>query len=305
MNVSDLTLLELRQRLTTVGLCFGCGPFRIRLRTPVAPIAELLHDLYAHYPVYSELGIDDYRVKLDWASWSRRWIRPIVRFTADGPAPFTDVPVLRALPTLEWGTNWCIATRAHHFLMLHAAVVERNGCGLILPALPGHGKSTLCAALTHSNWRLFSDEFGLVRPEDAMLIPLPRLISLKNQSIDVIRAFAPSAHLSPSFYGTHKGTVAHVRPPLNSIVRMNEPVKPSLIIFPRWQSGALLNLESIPKDRAFMLLATNAFNYEVLGELAFNAVAKIVQNCDSYSLVYSDLTQAVQAIDELAHNAHD
>ncbi|MBK1693740.1 HprK-related kinase A [Chromatium weissei] len=305
MNVSDLTLIELRQRLATTGLCFGCGLFRIRLHTPVASIATLLHDLYAHYPVYSEQGIDDYRIKLDWTSWSRRWIRPIVRFTADSPAPFTDIPIARALPTLEWGTNWCIATRAHHLLMLHAAVVERHGRGLILPALPGYGKSTLCAALTHSHWRLFSDEFGLVNPEDSMLIPIPRLISLKNQSIDVIRAFAPSAHLGPSFHGTHKGTVAHVRPPFNSIARMNEPAKPYWIIFPRWQANAPLTLEPIPKDRAFMLLATNAFNYEVLGELAFGAVSTIVKNCDSYSLVYSDLQQAVRTIDELVCSAHD
>ena len=72
MNVSDLTLLELRQRLATAGLCFGCGSFRIRLRTPVASLTPLLHDLYAHYPVYSEPGIDDYRVKFCLLYTSRR-----------------------------------------------------------------------------------------------------------------------------------------------------------------------------------------------------------------------------------------
>ncbi len=305
MKVSDLALTDLRQRLASDGLCFGCGSFRIRLRTPVAPLIPLLHHLYAHYPVYSDSGIDDYRIRLDWASPLRRWIRPVVRFTADDPAPFTDVPVTRALPTLEWGTNWCIATRAHHLLMLHAAVVERNGRALILPASPGHGKSTLCTALAHSGWRLFSDEFGLVRPEDGLLIPIPRLISLKNQSIEVIRTFAPDTCLGPSYHGTHKGTVAHVRPPLESVERSAELARPGWIVFPRWSAGASLTLEPLPKDRAFMMVATNAFNYEVLGELAFNAVAQMVRTCDSYALVYSDLRQAIDALDELARTPHD
>lgn len=304
MNVGDLALADLRQRLTSNGLCFGCGPFRIRLRTSIAQFAALLHGLYAHYPVYSDPGIDDYRIKLDWASLPRRWIRPVVRFTADGPAPFTDVPVARALPTLEWGTNWCIATRAHHLLMLHAAVVERDGLAIILPASPGDGKSTLCAALAHSGWRLFSDEFGLVRPEDGLLLPLPRPISLKNQSIEVIRAFVPDAYFGPSYHGTHKGTVAHVRPPAESVARSAEPSRPGWIVFPRWSAGAPLTLEPIAKDQAFMKVATNAFNYEVLGELAFNAVARMVRTCDSYALTYSNLTDAIGALNALTRGDH-
>ena len=146
MKVSRLLITDLNQCLSSSGLNFECGPFKIRLHTSISQLASLVYTLYAHYPVYSGPEIDDYRIKLDWAYWPRRWIRPVVRFTADGPAPFTDVPVDRALATLEWGTNWCIATRAHHLLMLHAAVVERHGRALILPANPGHGKSTLCAA---------------------------------------------------------------------------------------------------------------------------------------------------------------
>ena len=304
MKVSDLSLTDLQLRLVNDGLRFSCGPFHLRLRAPVALLAPLLHGLYAHYPVHSDPGIDDYRIKLDWASLPRRWIRPVVRFTADGPAPFTDIPVSRALPTLEWGTNWCIATRAHHLLMLHAAVVERNGRAIILPASPGHGKSTLCTALVHSGWRLFSDEFGLVRPEDGLLIPIPRLISLKNQSIEVIRSFAPDACLGPSYHGTHKGTVAHVRPPAESVARSDEPARPGWIIFPRWSAGAPLTLEPMAKDQAFMKVATNAFNYDVLGELAFTAVARMVRTCDSYALVYSDLTEAIGALDTLTRGPH-
>ncbi len=299
MMISELTATELQARLTGGGLCFGCGPFRLRLNSSLQSLLTVLHELYAHYPIYDHSGVDDYRMTLDWASPLRRWLRPVVRFSADGPAPFTDVPITRAFPTLEWGMNWCIAIRAHHVLMLHAAVVERHGRVLVLPAAPGSGKSTLCAALSHSGWRLFSDEFGLIRPEDNAFVPIPRLISLKNQSIAVIRQFSPTAYFGATYHGTHKGSVAHIRPPQASVTRMTELAPAGWVVFPRWQAGAALTLQPIAKERAFMMIASNAFNYEVLGEQAFKTVAHLVNNCKIYTLVYSDLTQAIRILDEL------
>ena len=40
-------------------------------------------------------------------------------------------------------------------------------------------------------YRLLSDEFGAVRLRDVRLLPLVRPISLKNESIDVMKRFAP------------------------------------------------------------------------------------------------------------------
>jgi hypothetical protein len=47
-------------------------------------------------------------------------------------------------------------------------------------------------------------------------------------------------------------------------------------------------------------LATNAFNYEVLGEAAFRAVQRLINEAACYSLVYSDLADVVECLDELA-----
>ncbi|MBK9234594.1 MAG: hypothetical protein IPO19_00450 [Rhodoferax sp.] len=35
---------------------------------------------------------------------------------------------------------------------------------LVMPAIPGSGKSTLTAGLSLSGWRLLSDEFGALDP---------------------------------------------------------------------------------------------------------------------------------------------
>ena len=123
---------------------------------------------------------------------------------------------------------------------------------------------------------------------------------LKNESIAVIRAFAPEAFLGPEIAGTRKGTIAHVRPPLPSIERAAELATARWIVFPRWEAGATMSLRELVPAEAFMRLATNAFNYELLGETAFVAVRDLVQMSRCYRLVYSDLEEAVSCLNEMA-----
>ncbi len=290
---------ELESRLAGKGLTVQLGPFNIRIQTDVAPFPLLIHQLYQSYRLTPTDEIGDFNVRIARPKSLRRWFRQQIFFSVDGRSPFAPYSIEHSFPALEWGINWCIATRAHHLLMLHSAVVERNGNAILFPAWPGHGKSTLCTALVFSGWRLLSDEFGLVRPEDGLLLPIPRLIPLKNESIDVIKNFRPEAVIGPSFLKTRKGTVAHVIPPEDSILRSQEPAKPRWLIFPRWVAGAPLSLEPIPKSQAFLMVATNAFNYEVLDQTAFRLVTDMVKACDCHSLVYSDLSEAVAAIDAL------
>jgi hypothetical protein len=48
-----------------------------------------------------------------------------------------------------------------------------------------------------------------------------------------------------------------------------------------------------------MALASNAFNYDLLGEQGFCTAREIVNRCDALSLVYSDLGEAIALLDEL------
>ncbi len=188
--------------------------------------------------------------------------------------------------------------RSHHLLMLHAAVLEKDGRALVMPGMPGSGKSTLCAALAHSGWRLLSDEFGLVHHGSSCFVPVPRPMALKNEAIAAFRSFVPDAVVGPSIPRTRKGTVAHVQPPMDSVRRQSELAPAKWIVFPRWQAGAQLEFGRLPKAQSFMALATNAFNYELLGEAGFCTVREIVNVCDAYSLVYSDLGEAIAWLDD-------
>jgi HprK-related kinase A len=282
------------------GLPLLMGPFAVRLRTRLTALARQLHSLYRDFPTAEPEALTDFHLALESPRGLRRWVCPQVLFKIDGLGLFEPFPKDTALPLFEWGLNWCIGKRSHQYLMLHAAVVERNGRAMVFPALPGSGKSTLCAALIHRGWRHLSDEFGLVEPETLNLVPCPRPIALKNASIEVIRRFEPEAGFGPLFPKTRKGTVAHLRPPAPSVRRMHETARPGWIVFPRFAAGSGLVLKPLAGTHAFLRLANNAFNYEIMGSDGFAAVANLIRLCPAYELKYGDLDEAVAKLDTLA-----
>jgi HprK-related kinase A len=128
-----------------------------------------------------------------------------------------------------------------------------------------------------------------------MLKPL----ALKNESIDVIRAFGRDAVIGPSFPGTRKGTVAHLAPDESSVDARHVPARPALIVFPQYTRGAELVVHPVPKSRAFARLAANSFNYELIGPDGFEAVGDLIEACECYRLQYSRLDEAIETMDEL------
>ena len=300
-TVRDLTQIEFRDRLACPGLGIRIGPFATHIRAAATELDQPLYELYKDYCLLPDETIYSFHVRLQEFRKFPRYKR-VVRFSVDGRTPHEDMPAYQALPVLEWGINLVMALRSHCYLMLHSAVLARNGGALLLPASPGHGKTTLCAALAHRRWRLLSDEFGLVRPGTSDLIPVPRPMALKNESIDVIRSFAADAVLGPSIPNTRKGTVAHLKPTASSVSNASESASASWIVFPRWISDAALTLEEMSKAEGFMMLATNAFNYELLGEAAFRTVKNLISGARCYRLIYSDLEEAVAELDDLTQN---
>lgn len=219
-----------------------------------------------------------------------------MNFSFDGHQPFKPLPQDQAFAMFEWGLNWVVANHAHQFAIIHAAVVEYGGRGFIFPGTPGSGKSTLCAALACRGWRVLSDEMALISLQDGCLWPAPRPISLKNASIDVIRRLAPEVVIGAVAHDTAKGSVAHMRLPLASIVAGRLPVRPHAVVFPTYRAGAATDFEPLGKGLALMRLAENCFNYGLLGAAGFTALADTVDISQCAALSYSDLDEAIAAL---------
>lgn len=298
--LSDLSLAELRRQLRGPGLLIRTGPFNFRILSPIDSVARGLQLLYADYPLADASEFFDFTVSLLPSGGLRRWWRPQVRFVYDGQSPFALLPIDHAFPLLEWAMNWCISTQAHHYLTLHAAVIERHGCAVIMPAPPGSGKSTLCAGLVNRGWRLLSDELTLVSLSDALITPLGRPVSLKNQSLEVIRQFAPGVVMNQVTHDTSKGSVSHMKVPAEHVLRLQEKARPRWVIFPKYVPGAHPELTPRSKANSMLELGRNSFNYTVLGLTGFELLSEIITSSDCYDFTYSQLEDAVAVFDQLA-----
>lgn len=289
---------ELSSLLRGPGLDLNVGAALIRVRSDLPSLAPQLKAAYAQFPLSCGAGWVD--LHLEVASRRRwyRWWKPQVDLWWEGRRLFEPFSADAPLPLLEWGMNWLIATIRNDMLLLHAAVVERDGIAMVMPALPGSGKSTLSAALSVSGWRLMSDEFGVLDLGDRRFRAMLKPAALKNQSIDVIRRFAPDrARFGPSFPGTRKGTVAHLAAPAEAVDRVGETAATGCVLLPSWREGSATTIEPVDAQVAFAQLAFNAFNYGVAGIDGFEAIVDISARCPTWQLVYSDLDDAVRLLD--------
>jgi len=295
----DLSVADLRAALQDTGIFYRTGPFSIHLQSPLAELPPVLHRLYGEYPLLDSTEFADFHVRLASPRGLRGLWRPQVHFLIDDTSHFAPFPRRIFLALLEWGLNWCVFNRAHQYLMIHAGVVEKNGHTVILPARPGSGKSTLCAALAYRGWRLLSDEFALIRPRDLMVVPFPRLIPLKNESIPIIRQRVPAEVMGPTFTGTRKGTVVHLCPPVDSIQRADEVARPGQIVFPSYAAGQPSRFEPLSKTQTFLRLTGNSFNYEQIGLKGFETMSALVERCAGAEFNYDSLDQAIEVLENL------
>lgn len=298
MIVADLSPVELEQVLQR-GLPLRTGPVVCRISSTLPRVRNGIALLYAQHVVESD-GFADFHVRVALPLGMRRWFRPHAYFYIDGSSPFNPLPADQAFPLLEWGLNWCVTAHCVKYLALHAAVVERNGRALILPAPPGSGKSTLCAGLINRGWRLLSDELALIDPASVMLTPNPRPVSLKNASIDIIRSFAPDAVFSRAVHETVKGRVAHMRPLAEAVDRSNEPARPGWVVLPQYVAGQAARLEPMPKAEMLLRMAENSFNYATHGQRGFEVLAGVVDQSDCYRFSYGSLDEATELFAHLA-----
>ena len=299
MRVADIPRPELSSLLSTTGLRLRTGPLVTCVRSPLSAVREGIALLYAQHWVEPKATFADFHISVERPRNLRRWVNPQVVFRFDGRTEFTPLPGDQGFPMLEWGMNWCVSGLAHQFLTMHAAVLERGGRALILPAPSGSGKSTLCAGLAFRGWRLLSDELTLLDPRSGEVVPLVRPVSLKNASIEVLQRFAPEAVFGPIVHETTKGSVGHFRPPDDAVLRAHERALPGWVVLPKYETGAATRLQRLSRGRAMVRLVESSFNYSIHGRQGFELLADVVERCDCYEFTYSRLTEAVELFDRI------
>ena len=279
---------NLLQQLPTSGVQVNIGPFLIHVTSELPRVHQYLDTLYADFPM-SGADSGHFDIRLRSTRGLRHWIRPQANLIVNGERPFLPLPADLAGALFEWTINYCVGRDAHRFVAMHAAVVERGGRAALISGESGAGKSTLCAALVLDGWRLLSDEFALLDPDTGTLSPLPRPVSLKNASIDVIKTRGRNLVFGPEGIDIENARYVHMKPPATSVARASETAAPGIVIFPRWRPGVATSLTRVRKADVLLRLADQSFNYNYLGVRGFEAIVGLARRVEGYELEYSDL----------------
>lgn len=273
-------------------LSLKVGPVGFRVgsdwRAPIAQLAAL-------YEGYPSVDVPDFTVRLEALRPWRRWIRPSVAIHGDYRLPeAAPLPLAQGLLAAELGMNLQMALGYRRHLLLHAAVVERDGRAVVMSGVSGAGKSTLALMLGQGGWRFLGDEFALVDCASGGVVPFPRAVSLKNGSIAVA---AEGARLGPMLRGTPKGVIRHVAPPGDAVARMDEGASPVLLVFPRF--GFAAAVRGLDAAETFVRLTQASTNYAMLGEAGFRALTRLVEGVPAVAIDYPDGAAGVAQVEAL------
>ncbi len=299
LTLADLDDREFGRRVAGSGLYLRMNPFVARITTDLGPLKRNLRWLYADYDVTNELEAADMVVRVDNPRMMRRLFGRQALAHVDAPSPFTPLPLRQAPLMLEMALNWCVAMRIFAYLTFHAAVVERGGRALLIPGASGQGKTTLSASLMLSDWRLFSDEFALFDMDRGQLVPYPRPLSIKNESLEVLKSFSDQARFTPPMLETPKGTLSYLRPSAESVRRSAEPAELAWIVFPEFAPEQEPAIVPLAKSKTLFGLTRSSVNYDKFAERSFHLIADLVDSVPAYSMRYPDLETARRLIEEV------
>ncbi|WP_138380220.1 HprK-related kinase A [Luteithermobacter gelatinilyticus] len=301
MTVGQIPRKHAHKLLSTDGLVVNVGHFAVNVRIGFARVREEFLSLYRDYPVSdADRTILNSHLHVFGRTFYRRWIKPQAYVETLMNDHFIPLPARLGAVAAEMGLNWQIAVGCRHYLLFHAGVVSRDNKAVIMPAMSGSGKSTLSAGLAYAGWRLFSDEFGMADLQTAELVPYPRPISLKNEAIPVMKAWVGEAErFSPEYEGTPKGTICYLRPPSDSLRHMMQPAPVKAVIFPVFDPSAKPEIRTMNRPMAFFKLVLSSANYADIGEKAFRAIGRIVDQSIVREIVYPTLKDGVDLVNRI------
>jgi hypothetical protein len=182
--------------------------------------------------------------------------------------------------------------RMEDHIVIHAGSVAWSDAGILLPAPPDSGKSTLTVGLTCAGFSFFTDEAAPINLRSGYLHPFPRPAAMDPDAIDIIPGL--SDRLPPGYHERMRYRV-HVTPE-DMRGEVGRPCPIRLVIAPTYRGGEPTKLIPMTKAEAAMTLAKNSFNLERVGGRALDTVKDVVEGAECYRLLIGDLDGAIDTI---------
>jgi hypothetical protein len=202
------------------------------------------------------------------------------------------------LATLEWAlASAAIDVLGEGYLLLHAGVVARDGCAILLPGGSGSGKSTLTAGLAAAGFQLGSDEVAVVDPLTLAVLPFVRGICVKDGSRAVLAPAYPSLLTDAPRHRFGGEEVWYLCPRPARWLPAPTPVR--TIVVPRFARGAETRLEPLSRSATLQILLQQSFSVPKHGSFGIGMLTDLLRGVDCYRLTLSSLDEAIDLLTDL------
>jgi len=185
------------------------------------------------------------------------------------------------------------------YLILHAAVVVKNGSAILLPGRSDSGKTTLTLGLINYGYRHLTDEVGAVHHKSIEAVPYQRPIYVWTWSRPLRR------EVSKAFRSYHyRGDDATMRwqyivPQDGAVMPRDSSWKVDRIIFPRYTPNGKNELKPVSTGMAIMALMQRCWNYQLFSDGGLRICTKLAKRARCYTLEMGNLDRACELIEGL------
>jgi hypothetical protein len=222
----------------------------------------------------------------------------IVHVEGHGGAQATIEVGNELLATLEWAiASVAVDVLGEGYLLLHAAVLARDGRAIVLPGGSGSGKSTLAAGLAAAGFQLGSDEVAVIDPLSLDVLPFVRGICVKEGSRAPLASAYPSVLTDAPHHRFGGEEVWYLCPSPDAWLPAPTPIRS--IVVPRYVKDAETRFEPLARSAALQLLLQQSFSVPKHGSFGIGTLTDLLQDVDCYRLTFSSLDEAIGHVTDL------
>jgi hypothetical protein len=163
---------------------------------------------------------------------------------------------------------------------LHAAVLERNGSGLLLVGPSGVGKTSLTLELAERGWAYHSDDLAPVLPGSGVVVSLRKPLHVKDPArfVRYRRRWNPSPWVGAPTHGFLLPASAFESPP-------GGEVKPRHLLFPRFDPSSEPLLEPFSPAQAVAWTGPNLLTHRSNGK-GMRMLVRLCRQTDAAAMSY-------------------
>ena len=181
--------------------------------------------------------------------------------------------------------------------VLHAGAVAWDGAGIVLPAPPDSGKTTLTAGLVAAGFSYLTDEAAVIDPATLEVQPYPRPLWMDRTTLSLFDGLDERL-------ATGIGDDVHVVPEEIREDALGGPCRVSFLIAPRYDPDLREpRLEPMSRAAGLALLARHAFNLDQQPKAYLATLGRLLENTDCYALQGAELSATVDVVARLVGKA--